>query len=48
MCGNRSWHTYAMHSVLPLKTGCDSLLLLIVDHHPLTFRIHLYGRLVLE
>jgi hypothetical protein len=21
MCGNRSWHTYAMHSVLPLKPG---------------------------
>jgi hypothetical protein len=19
MCGNRFWHTYAMHSVLPLK-----------------------------
>jgi hypothetical protein len=23
MCGNRSWHTYVMHSVLPPKTGCD-------------------------
>jgi hypothetical protein len=21
MCENRSWHTYAMHSVLPLKSG---------------------------
>jgi hypothetical protein len=21
MCGNRSWHTYAMHSILPLKPG---------------------------
>jgi hypothetical protein len=21
MCGNRSWHTYAMHPVLPLETG---------------------------
>jgi hypothetical protein len=21
MYGNRSWHTYAMHSVLPLKPG---------------------------
>jgi hypothetical protein len=23
MCGNRSWHTYAMHPALPLGTGCD-------------------------
>jgi hypothetical protein len=23
MCGNRSWHTYAMHPALPLRTGCD-------------------------
>jgi hypothetical protein len=23
MCGNRSWHTYAMHPVLPLRNGCD-------------------------
>jgi hypothetical protein len=21
MCGNRSWHTYAMHPDLPLETG---------------------------
>jgi hypothetical protein len=21
MCGNSSWHTYAMHSVFPLKSG---------------------------
>jgi hypothetical protein len=21
MCGNRSWHTYAMHPALPLETG---------------------------
>jgi hypothetical protein len=21
MCGNRSWHTYDMHSVLPIKLG---------------------------
>jgi hypothetical protein len=25
MCGNRSWHTYAMHSVLPPKTGCATI-----------------------
>jgi hypothetical protein len=24
MCGNRSWHTYAMRSVLPPGTGCDT------------------------
>jgi hypothetical protein len=24
MCGNRSWHTYAMHPALPLGNGCDS------------------------
>jgi hypothetical protein len=24
MCGNGSWHTYAMRSVLPPGTGCDS------------------------
>jgi hypothetical protein len=24
MCGNRSWHTYAMRSVLLLRNGCDS------------------------
>jgi hypothetical protein len=23
MCGNRSWHTYAMHPALPLRNGCD-------------------------
>jgi hypothetical protein len=23
MCGNRSWHTYAMHLALPPGTGCD-------------------------
>jgi hypothetical protein len=23
MCGNRSWHTYAMHPALPLGNGCD-------------------------
>jgi hypothetical protein len=21
MCGNRSWHTYAMHPALPIETG---------------------------
>jgi hypothetical protein len=26
MCGNRSWHTYAMHLALPLGNGCDTLL----------------------
>jgi hypothetical protein len=26
MCGNRSWHTYAMHSILPLKPGVTPLL----------------------
>jgi hypothetical protein len=24
MCGNRSWHTYAMHSALPSRNGCDT------------------------
>jgi hypothetical protein len=24
MCGNRSWHTYAMHPALPLRNGCDT------------------------
>jgi hypothetical protein len=24
MCGNGSWHTYAMRSVLPPRTGCDT------------------------
>jgi hypothetical protein len=24
MCGIRSWHTYAMHSALPLGEGCDN------------------------
>jgi hypothetical protein len=24
MCGNRSYHTYAMHPALPLRNGCDS------------------------
>jgi hypothetical protein len=24
MCGNGSWHTYGMRSVLPPGTGCDS------------------------
>jgi hypothetical protein len=23
MCGNRSWHTYAMHPALPFRNGCD-------------------------
>jgi hypothetical protein len=23
MCGNTSWHTYAMHLALPPETGCD-------------------------
>jgi hypothetical protein len=23
MCGNGSWHTYGMRSVLPPGTGCD-------------------------
>jgi hypothetical protein len=26
MCGNRSWHTYAMHPALPLGYGCDTQL----------------------
>jgi hypothetical protein len=26
----------------------EGLLLLVVDHHPFSFRIHLFGRLVLE
>jgi hypothetical protein len=25
MCGNRSWHTYAMHPALPLETGVTHL-----------------------
>jgi hypothetical protein len=25
MCGNRSWHTYAMHPALPLRNGCDNI-----------------------
>jgi hypothetical protein len=25
MCGNRSWHTYAMHPTLPLGNGCDTV-----------------------
>jgi hypothetical protein len=28
MCGNRSWHTYAMHPALPFGNGCDSASLL--------------------
>jgi hypothetical protein len=24
MCGNGSWHTYGMRSVLPPRTGCDN------------------------
>jgi hypothetical protein len=24
MCGNGSWHTYGMRSVLPPGTGCDT------------------------
>jgi hypothetical protein len=24
MCGNGSWHTYDMRSVLPSGTGCDT------------------------
>jgi hypothetical protein len=24
MCGNRSWHTYAMHPALPLGNRCDT------------------------
>jgi hypothetical protein len=24
MCGNGSWHTYGMRSVLPPGTGCDN------------------------
>jgi hypothetical protein len=27
MCGNRSWHTYAMHPALPFRNGCDNRLL---------------------
>jgi hypothetical protein len=23
MCGNKSWHTYAIHPALPLGNGCD-------------------------
>jgi hypothetical protein len=26
MCGNGSWHTYAMRSVLPTGIGCDRVL----------------------
>jgi hypothetical protein len=26
MCGNRSWHTYAMHPALPFRNGCDTAL----------------------
>jgi hypothetical protein len=25
MCGNRFWHTYAMHSILPLKSGVTQI-----------------------
>jgi hypothetical protein len=25
MCGNRSWHTFAMHSILPLKPGVTQI-----------------------
>jgi hypothetical protein len=25
MCGNGSWHTYGMHSVLPPRAGCDTV-----------------------
>jgi hypothetical protein len=38
MCGNRSWHTYAMHPALPLRDGCDILLHQLggqVDHEVL-------------
>jgi hypothetical protein len=31
MCGNRSWHTYAMHLALPLGNGCDSATLIHWD-----------------
>jgi hypothetical protein len=24
MCGNRSWHTYAMHPALPFGNDCDN------------------------
>jgi hypothetical protein len=35
MCGNRSWHTYAMHPTLPLGNGCDTNL-----RRPLCHRGH--------
>jgi hypothetical protein len=31
MCGNRSWHTYAMHPALPFGNGCDNTLDYIVS-----------------
>jgi hypothetical protein len=49
MCGNRSWHIYAMHPALSFGNGCDILLvlylffwliiLMIHDHVPLCFII---------
>jgi hypothetical protein len=30
MCGNRSWHTFAMHPALPFRTGCDKLWALVL------------------
>jgi hypothetical protein len=32
MCGNRSWHTYAMHPALPLGNGCDTRARRVRDH----------------
>jgi hypothetical protein len=37
MCGNRSWHTYAMHLALPLETGVTQCEDLIKDIHAMRF-----------
>jgi hypothetical protein len=33
MCGNRSWHTYAMHPALPLRNGCDKIMEPFIQQH---------------
>jgi hypothetical protein len=43
MCGNGSWHTYGMRSVLPTRIGCDNLIwgLIGCEFHSLDHCIYL-------
>jgi hypothetical protein len=39
MCEKRSWHTYAMYSVVPLKPGVtESYLATYANHAPITWK----------